>query len=197
MDFLDPIYWAVILLIIGCGFAAAEVFFPSGGVLGCLATASILAALVVAYRHHGPKATAGFAGLAIVLVPTTLALAIKYWPRTPLGRRFIGELPTAEEVIPDDRSHRLKALVGEQGVAHTPLLPSGAVNIGGKVIDAVSQGEVIEQGERVRVLEVRAYRVVVRRLTDGESGPKDRPEDDPLQKSLDELGIEPLDDLLA
>ena len=60
-----------------------------------------------------------------------------------------------------------------------------------------SQGEVIEQGERVRVLEVRAYRVVVRRLTDGESGSEDRPEDDPLQKSLDELGIEPLDDLLA
>ncbi len=195
MNFLEPIHWAILLLFVACALGTVEVFLPSGGILGFMAAISAFAAVSMAFYHHGPVTGFAFAALTLVLVPTCVGMAIKYWPQTALGKKFFGELPTDEQTLPDDQNYRLKELVGRHGVAKTSLLPAGAIEIDGRVIDAVSRGEVIEQGEPIKVVEVRAYRVMVRRVR-----PDDQPAlppSDPLNRSLEELGIEPLEDPLA
>jgi hypothetical protein len=76
------------------------------------------------------------------------------------------------------------------------MLPSGAVEIDGQMIDAMSQGQAIEPGAYVVVVEVRANRVVVR-----PAGKDQRPSHpdpkDVLSRSIEEVGIESLDDPLA
>jgi len=60
--------------------------------------------------------------------------------------------------------------VGAMGVAITPLRPSGRVQIGEQVVDAVAQLGFISAGAKIRVVEASAFRVVVEHASDGEPG---------------------------
>ncbi len=100
-----------------------------------------------------------FATITVFAVPILVATAFKYWPKTPMGKAFLGEPLTGEEVLPEDPR---RALMGRVGVARSKMLPSGAVEIDGQMIDAVTQGQAIDPGTYVVVIEVRANRVVVR-----------------------------------
>jgi membrane-bound ClpP family serine protease len=55
-------------------------------------------------------------------------------------------------------------LLGQTGVTMTPLVPAGKAIIGGEPINVVSDGELIEKGETVKVIEVVGYKVVVRKM---------------------------------
>ncbi len=54
-----------------------------------------------------------------------------------------------------------KASPGDRGVAVTFLRPSGKVDIRGELFDAVSQGEFIEKGTRIRVARIEGNRMIV------------------------------------
>jgi membrane-bound ClpP family serine protease len=199
MNTLDPLVWSALLMLVGCLLIVLEVFIPSGGILGFLAATAVFSAIVLAFYHEGRIVGFAFVAVAVVGTPVILALALKYWPRTPLGRRFLLGLPTPEEASPDDERHRaLKALIGKQGTARSPMLPSGAISVDGRTIDAVSQGMPIDAGQRVVIIEVKANRVVVRPVDDREQPRGDREDgQDVLSQPLDALGLEPLDDPLA
>ena len=197
MSGLDPLVWSALLTLVGCALIVLEIFIPSGGVLGFLAAASVISAVALAFYHHGPAVGFAFIALAVVLIPASLAVAIRYWPQTPMGRRFLLGLPTREEVLPDDdRQRELKELVGRVGTARTPMIPSGAISIDGRTIDAVGQGMAIELGERVVVIEVKGNRVLVRPAEEDEVM-EQRDTDDVLSQPIDSLGLDPLDDPLA
>ena len=51
--------------------------------------------------------------------------------------------------------------LGSVGVTVTRLCPAGKVEIDGRILDVVSNGEFIEQGQQVRVQEVSGNRIVV------------------------------------
>ncbi|MDR3197748.1 MAG: hypothetical protein LBU34_07745 [Planctomycetaceae bacterium] len=55
-------------------------------------------------------------------------------------------------------------LLGQTGVTITPLVPAGKAMIGGEPINIVSDGELIEKGQTVKVVEVIGYKVVVRKI---------------------------------
>jgi membrane-bound serine protease (ClpP class) len=196
MGSLDPIAWAVLLTIAGCGLLVLEVFLPSGGVLSVLSLASFISGILLAF--YGGGVTTGFSFIVAVMVagPVSLGLAFYYLPKTRLGKALLGEVPTQEEVNPDDPR---RALLGKFGVARTKMLPSGSVEIDDQMIDAVARGAAIDPGQPVQVVEVGANRVVVQlarqRPPESAGGERKQEEDDPLRRSLEELGIEPLDPL--
>ena len=136
MNLLDPIGWAIVLLVVGCGLLVLEVFIPSGGLLSFLAFVAVVASMIVAFNHNVTTGLS-FTAIALLAVPVAIGLAFKLWPRTPMGKAILGELPSEEETRPDDPR---RSLVGRVGVAQSLMLPSGAVLIDGKLIDAVSQG---------------------------------------------------------
>ncbi|HMO85053.1 MAG TPA: hypothetical protein PKC18_09065, partial [Lacipirellulaceae bacterium] len=125
MNLFDPLVWAIILLVAGCGLLVLEVFIPSGGILGFLAALAVVGSMVMAFQR---SATTGlsFMAVAVFAVPVVVGLAFKYWPRTAVGKAFLGELPSEQQVKPDDPR---RALVGKVGVARSKMLPSGAVLI--------------------------------------------------------------------
>ena len=90
-------------------------------------------------------------------------MAFQWLPDTAVGKRLLATVPSADEVLPDDDERRaLRELVGRTGRAQTRMLPSGAVEIDGRTIDAVSDGMPIEPGQPVRVVDVHGTRVTVR-----------------------------------
>jgi membrane-bound ClpP family serine protease len=196
MDALPEIIWAILLLAVGCVLVVLEVFIPSGGIISILAAVSFLASIFIAFQPGpttGPTTGLIFTATTVLAVPTLVALAFKYWPKTPMGRAFLGELPTDEEVLPEDPR---RALVGRVGIARTKMLPSGAVEIDGQIIDAVTQGQPIEPGTYVVVSEVRANRVVVRPAAKDQRPSHQNP-NDVLSRPIEELGIDSLEDPLA
>jgi membrane-bound serine protease (ClpP class) len=179
-------------MLAGCALVLLEVFIPSGGIIGTVSAVCVIASILIAFQE---SATSGFAFTATALfaVPTLLVLAFRIWPKTPMGKAFLGELPTEDEVLTQDPR---RALLGRVGVARTKMLPSGAVEIDGQMVDAITRGQAIEPGTYVTVIEVRANRVVVR-----PAGKDQRPShvnpSDLLSRSIEELGIESLEDPLA
>lgn len=183
--------WAVLVLLIGLGLAVLEVFIPSGGILGFLSICSILGSVFLAFRQ-GPMAGFLILTMAIVGLPVVVVLALKYWPETPMGRRIILGSPRSEDVRSGITERRgLSELVGQVGQVKSPMLPSGAVAVNGRTIDAVSEGMPIEPGQRVRVVEVRGSRVVVRPITDEVPSPTDP---DPLARPIETVAPDPFEE---
>lgn len=189
---LDPVAWSILLMLTGCALVVLEVFIPSGGIIGTASAVCFVASILIAFQQ---SAVTGFAFTAatVFAVPTLLALAFKYWPKTPMGKAFLGELPTDEDVLPQDPR---RALIGRVGVARSKMLPSGTVEIDGQMVDAVTQGQAIEPGTYVSVVEVRANRVVVRPAGKDQRPSHENP-NDLLSRPIEELGIESLDGPLA
>ncbi len=180
---MDPWIWAVCLIVLGVGLAVLEVFFPSAGILGFLAACSILGGILLGFRQSA------VAGIMILLVsiaglPIALALALKYWPHTAVGRRVLLTAPTREDVMPaDPERERQRAMIGQVAEAKCDMLPAGAIVLEGRTIDAVTEGMPVDAGQRVRIVEVRGNRVVVRPVDDESAIPEDG---NPLARSVDD-----------
>jgi membrane-bound ClpP family serine protease len=198
---MEPLVWAALLLLLGMLLVMLEVFVPTAGVLGFLSVASILAGIGLAFYNGGLTVGFGFLFGTAVVLPIVLALAFRWFPETPVGRRLLPGLPTSEDVLPDNEERRtLRGLLGKVGQAKSAMLPSGAIVVEGRIINAVSEGLPIEAGQNVRVIEVRGGRVVVRPLEEGEpTQPKPPPSsaDDILSQPIDTLGIDLPEDPLA
>jgi membrane-bound serine protease (ClpP class) len=191
---MDPLVWALVLLLAGLVLAVLELFLPSGGMLGVAAFVLFLAAIWMGFRH-GPWTGMTTIVVVVLGVPGLVSFALRVWPETPIGRRLMLDTPTDDEVRPDSNLRRsLKDLEGKLGVARSLMTPNGAVEVAGQMIDAVSQGDVIEPGRQVRVVEVRGTRVIVRPY---DAPPTASAASDPLAESIESLGLDPFEDPLA
>jgi membrane-bound serine protease (ClpP class) len=158
---------ALVLLGVGLALLVAEVFLPSGGILGVATTTMLVGSVICAYAawyRESPGVFFGFCGLVMVTIPGTLGGALYILPRTPMGKRVILEAPDLENLEPHAaETARLKSLVGRFGSAVTMLNPGGMVQVDGKRLHAFSEGVMVDPGESIEVLEVRGTRVLVRR----------------------------------
>lgn len=185
---VDPLAIAIVLYVVGCALLVAEVFFPSGGVLGFCCAVSMVAAIYFAFQSGGLQYAATFTAVEVIAAPFLVYFAFKLLPHTPIGRRLVGVAPEAEDVDP---RYGLDPLIGKIGIARSKMLPSGAVEVEGEVVDAVSQGQAIEPGQYVKVVEVHGNRVTVRLAPEGQR-PATADPTELLTRPLDELGIDGL-----
>ncbi len=192
---VDPWVWAVLLVVVGLGLAVLELFIPSGGVLAFLAISSIVGGVIVGFMQ-GPVVGLVILCSVIVGLPVGLVLAVRWWPHTPIGRVVMLRARRSEDVLPDNpRTVGLKSLVGKVGVAKSKMLPSGAIHIEGRTVDAYSEGVPIEPGQQVMVIEVRGTRVMVRPVQEQPPGPKSAQGE--LSRPIDSVGPDPFEDPVA
>ena len=82
-------------------------------------------------------------------------------PHVPLFRGLVMETPQAELAGVGEQLADYAHLEGAQGVATTPLRPSGKARFGEDMVAVVSDGTAISPGDAIRVVEVRGNRIVV------------------------------------
>jgi membrane-bound ClpP family serine protease len=196
---MDPIYWALLLLAVGLAVVVLELFVPSGGILGFIAAALIIASIVLGFMDS-LNSGALILLLAVIALPLLLAAMIKLWPLTPLGRLILLKDLKPEDVLPNKSHYKRKAsLEGQLGVAKTKMLPSGMVVINGEKYDAISDGFAIEAGDPVKVIAVRENRIHVQPYDGSLEDVSDLPvrDRDILSQPIEELGLESLDDPLG
>jgi len=164
----------VMLFLAGIFCLAAEIFvLPGFGVLGLGGGLLVIAALVLASQsfvlptndyqiRQLQWSLLGILGAAVGVA--LIATLVRRWlPRAPGLRHVLLEPPAAEESLDDP----LADLVGAAGVATTRLVPAGKARIDGRLVDVTTDGQLVEPGEAVRVVDVRGRRIVVRPADDG------------------------------
>ena len=181
--------FAIVLLIVGLAILTAEIFIPSGGLLGVITFLSLLVSLIFAYRAWGlshPNLFGAYCVMLLLLVPTVIGLGFYVLPQTSFGKRILLEAPTYDEVTPYlNESRRLENLIGRFGTTLTMLNPSGLVSVAGERLPATSEGMSIESGTSVQVIDSRGRDLIVRMgkpaetAADESQGPAD------LTKELD------------
>jgi membrane-bound ClpP family serine protease len=162
---MSTLAWPLLLLAFGLLLLIAEVFIPSGGVIGFLA----LCCLGLSLWHAFQQSTdLGLKFLLAdgLLLPLALALAVHLWPRTPLARRVFLARPSPEEFEVLHSGQRLDHLVGQLGRALTPLRPSGMVDFDGRRLDGLSEDGLIPPGALIQAVRVRAGQLIVRTAPD-------------------------------
>ena len=179
---VEPWVWAVILLVVGMVLAIGDIFLPSGGLLAVLSVFSIVGAVVIGFNANSELGLWVLTG-ALIGLPAAVVLALKVWPKTPMGRRILLDAPTSDDVLPEnDPGPMLHGLVGRVGQARSKMLPGGIIVIDHQSYDAISEGASVEVGQRVRVTEVRGSRLVVAVLADDSLSETD---EDPLARPID------------
>lgn len=148
------------LLISGILLIFAELLLP-GGIIGSLGGIALIAGLVGIYMNHGFLYGSVASLITIVVACTIFLLWFKYFPKTATGKRLL-----AAEDAQEWRSYdpEYEKLLGQKGSAQTILRPSGKVVIDGKKYDVLTQGEILEAGTPVQVIEVEGNRIVVEKV---------------------------------
>jgi membrane-bound serine protease (ClpP class) len=106
-------------------------------------------------------------GAAVAALAAAIAMN-KYLPHTPMFKRMLLAPPSREELSHIARRESLAEfahLVGQQGVATTPLLPAGKARFGEQIVDVIADAQFIDRGQSVVVIQARGNRVLVRIAT--------------------------------
>ena len=150
---MGPNVAIVLLFVLGLGLIVAEIILP-GVILGVIGLGCTVGAIIWAFQS-------GSLGLGITLLAISVAAApllFLLWSKI-FARRFVSSHTQAGYTSAQMDE---KSLLGQEGVAVTQLRPAGMARFAGKKVDVISEGEVIDPDTRVRVVEVKGNRVVVR-----------------------------------
>ena len=155
------IWWAFLLFLAGLMLILAEFFIP-GGISGLFGFAMLVGSTILGTYAYPDYAVPIiffelFSGIICLIV------GIMFLTRSKAGGLL--RLESTQRVedgyvnVPSDMS-----LIGAVGEVYTPLRPAGTILLGGRRIDAVSDGTLIDKGATIRVIEVHGNRVVVEAL---------------------------------
>lgn len=144
-------------LMAGVALLLAEVFLP-GMIAGVLGVVCLLGAAVVGFAEFGPK-VGSLILMAELLAGTVLTILwMRYFPKTPLGRKYILDPSTAAHAPTEPEKW-----LGHEGTALTDLRPAGSALLDGEKVDVTTSGEHLESGTRVKVVRVDGPSIFVRR----------------------------------
>ena len=105
-------------------------------------------------------------GVLLCFVAFTLAW---YLPHIPYANRLMLVPPGEQEDGADEAaaakpSESMVALLGAIGVAATTLRPAGKAQFGDDYLDVIAEGDYVNPGSRVQVIEIEGNRIVVKEV---------------------------------
>ncbi len=149
------------LLIAGLILILIEMWLP-GMIAGIAGGVAWIVALVLIYLQYGV-----FAGNAAFAAMALGGIVLSIWwmhtfPETRLGKRWI--LTSQINAHSSTGDSQAPLLIGQKGVAVTPLHLSGAAQFDGCRTDVVAESDWIEAGQPLEILRIEGAKVVVRKL---------------------------------
>jgi membrane-bound serine protease (ClpP class) len=156
---------SMLVMIFGLLMCMIEVVIPGFGVFGFLGSFFTMGGMVsrIILGATWVQILAMFI-LIVVIVVTSVLLVIIFAKIGLLGKVSIIQEKT---VVPTDYEQPTKEqlkLVGKTGFAHTVFKPSGKLILNGTIYDAISDGEFIEQGQKIKVVEIKNNNIIVKKV---------------------------------
>lgn len=170
--------WEILMFLVGLILIAVELFvIPGFGFAGISGIVLILGGLILSLvqnvQFDFTYTDTGDFGRSVLIVTgsmlTTIVLLVllgRNFATSPLTRMLVfTDATRKEEGYTTDSFQDQTDLPGQVGTAITPLHPSGTVDINGERYDAFTQGEYIEAGKPIRVLEAKGFSVKVKEIS--------------------------------
>lgn len=146
--------WIILLCVVGLVLVFAEMLMPGFGIFGVLGGICLLGTSMLVAKVYG---------IAAFLI-TVILLVIVFWvmilivKKTGLYNKVI--LRDRQETQDFDESS-LDGLMGAEGVTQTTLRPYGVAVFSGKHVDVTSEGDFIDRGCKVRIVNISGKTVTV------------------------------------
>ena len=173
----------VVLFLSGLVFLAVELFLlPGFGIAGLAGLVLIIGSLILAFQDFTiPQSEADWRSLAWGAA-TVLGVGVaSFVGLITVGNYFgagviLGPLtlkpPTAEELAAsedhapfgsggDGTANAGMLTLGQMGRAGSTLRPSGKGDFGGRTVDVITDGDYVERGTVIEIVEIRGSRIVV------------------------------------
>ena len=160
------------LFLVGVALLGVEIFaLPGFGFLGFAGIGCMVASVIMAMVQHHPggswmpplsqvEGAIRVLGLSLIIVTGFAVLLARYLPSLPLlGRVVLAAAQSHDEGY--SASPAGESLVGQLGVALTPLRPAGVGRFGDRRVDVVARGAFIEPGRSIIVAEQQGNHIVV------------------------------------
>lgn len=156
MEILIPL----LLIVTGLALIVAEVYLiPGFNVVG------IAGLLVMIFAVGYAFSEAGFGGgvfSMLVALGATAGVFYFLWKSGAWNRFILSTNLKRDDVLIARESEQRSRFLGKPGVAVTPLRPTGVVEIGGNRIEALTEGEFIAEGSKIKVVAMDRRRYFVR-----------------------------------
>jgi membrane-bound serine protease (ClpP class) len=143
----------ITLYIIGLIAITVELFIP-GAIVGLCGAGCVITSIIFAYLYVSNLLGHILLVLGICFIPIFFVSWYKL-----LSKTF--SVKASEKGFSSARD-RLNDLLSEEGIALTTLRPSGIANIKGDKIDVISEGEMISKNTRIKVIDVKGNRIIVK-----------------------------------
>ena len=150
---------SIVLFVIGVGLLIVEMFEPGFGFFGAFGIISLIACIFVTADTVAQGLTLTAIFFVIILIMLGIFLALVSKGKLP-GKLILKDAETLEQGF--SGTEDMAYLMGKTGVVLTICRPVGNVDFDGVKLEVVTQGEFIEKGETVEVIEIEGNRVVVK-----------------------------------
>jgi membrane-bound ClpP family serine protease len=164
---------AVLLFVLGLILIGLEIFvLPGFGVTGISGIVLVIVSLALVTLEKMPETTGdwldlgarlGTFGISLVAAIAGAFMLAWYLPHIPYANRLVLLPPSDEktDAHAEEASARA-ALLGAIGVAETMLRPAGKARFGDDFLDVIAEGDYVNPGTRVQVIEIEGNRIVVK-----------------------------------
>ncbi|MBI4716329.1 MAG: hypothetical protein HY763_00835 [Planctomycetes bacterium] len=139
----------VLLYAVGVLILVAEVFIPSHGILSVLGVGFLVAGIVKTFAFGGREAGLIAVTACMLFLPAFALVAVKYWHRTPFGKRISPPNPVVTAADTPVPVAELTRLVGATGRAVSPLRPVGVCEFGGRRVVCTAEFGMLDAGVAV------------------------------------------------
>jgi membrane-bound serine protease (ClpP class) len=175
----QTVYLAIGLFVLGLILLGVEIFIlPGFGVTGICGVLLILAGVGLATLEKAPSSSEEWGtfagrllqyGLTLVAAGAVSLILARYLPKIPYANRLMLAPPSDNpegdgEFAPLPGAEEAAALLGQVGMATSMLRPAGMARIGDVYVDVVTEGDFIEPGTPIQVVEVEGTRIVVKKV---------------------------------
>ena len=172
-------WWEILLVLLGLGLVAVELFLlPGFGFAGVAGVACLFVGLIGTFVGGGEIGGAAWQGQLLTGIATTLAAgfaaAVSIWmlSRHLGGVRAFDRLVLSASAGGEVAADRTRSTspsqtnpawprIGDVGLAASQLRPAGRAEFGARTFDVSSDGSFIDAGSRVRVVAIREGRIEV------------------------------------
>ena len=157
---MEQVGTILILYLVGAGLLVAEIFIPSHGILTVAGLGVFGTAIYFTYHEN---TTAGHVSviLSLIFLPTMGFLSIKYWHRTPVGKRISPPNPVVTAADTGDWEAKLSPYIGKVGRSLSQLRPVGTCEFDGERLECIAEMGVIDRDQRVKAIAVRGRNLSV------------------------------------
>lgn len=152
---------AMLLFIVGIVLLVIEAIVPGFGIPGIGGILSIVVSIVLA----SPDVQIAIYSIVIAFILSILVayLFLKYGQKSPYFDKIVLNTKHEGDSGYSSTVNNIRYL-DKEGVAITTLRPSGTVMVEDKRLDAVTEGQYIKKGEKIKIVKIEGSKIVVRKI---------------------------------